>query len=300
VSEIRDIVSVADLRAVEALQREVWGAEDRDIVPLNQLVAAREAGGVLVGAFDGATLVGFAYGFPGVLDGAVSCHSHLLAVRPGARRRSLGYDLKRAQRARLLARGITRMTWTFDPLRTINAHLNFAKLGVIADRYIVNFYGDDSQTTVDRAGTDRLWVTWRLDDPIVRRRLGEGDAAIGAATDTAIDTAADAAADAGSAVCVLRVGEDGEPEAASAARSSAAHSSDARASVVVIEVPEAVNEMESEELRWRWRQATREAFGSTLAAGHIVCDFIRPAAGRPNGVYVLRRPEQPRATGALA
>lgn len=309
-SEIRDILSVADLRAVEMLQRDVWGVEDRDIVPLNQLVAAREAGGLLIGAFEADRLVGFAYAFPGVLDGAVSCHSHLLAVRPGARRRSLGAQLKRAQRTRLLARGITRMTWTFDPLRTINAHLNFARLGVTADRYIVNFYGDDGDSPLHRAGTDRLWVTWRLDDPRVGARL-DAPRDHSAQGETSRDGAAQ---DAAPAVALLRVGEDSTPQpvpladaaafasaSASAASGSGSTSSSSSSSVpsvgssadrehaLLIELPESVADMANAELRWRWREATREAFASALAAGYIVDDFQRADANRPHGHYVLRR-----------
>lgn len=284
-SEIRDIVSVADLRAVEMLQREVWGVEDRDIVPLNQLVAAREAGGLLIGAFEADRLAGFAYAFPGVLDGAVSCHSHLLAVRPGARRRSLGAQLKRAQRTRLLARGITRMTWTFDPLRTINAHLNFARLGVAADRYIVNFYGDDGDSPLHRAGTDRLWVTWRLDDPRVCARFDapRDDAA---QAETPRDVAPQPAE---TAAALLRVGEDSTPQPVPVASADGAHA-------LLIELPESVADMANAELRWRWREATREAFVSALAAGYIVDDFQRADAKRPHGHYVLRR-SAPAAAG---
>ena len=60
---IRDIDGGTELRAVEELQKEVWGVPDLDVVPLSQLVAAKAAGGVLLGAFDRGTLVGFAYGF---------------------------------------------------------------------------------------------------------------------------------------------------------------------------------------------------------------------------------------------
>ena len=59
----RDIESIADIREIEDLQIEVWGDDERDIVPLNQLVAARYVGGTLIGAFDGKKLVGFVYGF---------------------------------------------------------------------------------------------------------------------------------------------------------------------------------------------------------------------------------------------
>ncbi|HTG85512.1 MAG TPA: hypothetical protein VL907_00700, partial [Pyrinomonadaceae bacterium] len=75
---------------------------------------------------------------------------------------SLGYMLKLAQRDAALALGVKRITWTFDPLQSRNAHLNFGKLGVTADRYLINYYGETS-SFLHQSGTDRLWVTWQLD-----------------------------------------------------------------------------------------------------------------------------------------
>jgi predicted GNAT superfamily acetyltransferase len=79
---IRDVYGQMEICAVEELQKEVWGIPDLDVVPTTQLVAAKAAGGVLVGAFDGETLVGFAYGFPGYEHRRVTHHSHMLAVKP--------------------------------------------------------------------------------------------------------------------------------------------------------------------------------------------------------------------------
>jgi len=56
---IRDIELVSEMREVESLQKEVWASDDRDIVPLTILVATRELGAILIGAFDGASLIGF-------------------------------------------------------------------------------------------------------------------------------------------------------------------------------------------------------------------------------------------------
>ena len=56
------------------------------------------------------------------------------------------------------------MTWTFDPLRSLNAHLNFSKLGVISDSYRVDFYGPQTSSHLHTNGTDRLWVTWHMAD----------------------------------------------------------------------------------------------------------------------------------------
>jgi predicted GNAT superfamily acetyltransferase len=157
---IRDIDEVAEMRDVEELQKEVWGIPDLDVVPLTQLVAAKEAGGVLIGAFDGKTLVGFVYGFPSYERGKPAHHSHMLAVKPAYRNLDLGRRLKLAQRDRVVAQGIEMISWTFDPLQSLNAHFNFNKLGVIADRYLPDFYGEDPASFLHQTGTDRLWVSW--------------------------------------------------------------------------------------------------------------------------------------------
>src|SRR5215217_3958271 len=130
---IREIDELAEMRAVEELQKEVWGIRDLDVVPLTQLVAAKEAGGVLIGAFDDGTLVGFVYGFPSYERGKLAHHSHMLAVQPEYRNFDLGRRLKFAQREHVMTQGVELISWTFDPLQSLNAHFNFNKLGVIAD-----------------------------------------------------------------------------------------------------------------------------------------------------------------------
>ena len=134
---IRDLNGFRDLQRVESVEREVWELSDSDTTPLTLAIATEQAGNVWLGAFDGNELVGFAFGFLGLEDGHLSLHSHMLAVRAPYRNSDLGYKLKLAQRDRVLAMRadhsrITEMTWTFDPLQSKNAHLNFAKLGVIS------------------------------------------------------------------------------------------------------------------------------------------------------------------------
>jgi predicted GNAT superfamily acetyltransferase len=169
---IRQIESFAELRAVEELQKEVWGIPDIDVVPLTQLVAAKAAGGVLLGAFDGHTLVGFVYGFVAEEDGEMAHHSHMLAVKNAYRNFNLGYKLKLAQREEVLAQGINLITWTFDPLQSLNAYFNFVKLGVVCDRYMINFYGEEASSFLHQSGTDRFWVKWLLTSDRVVKRLG--------------------------------------------------------------------------------------------------------------------------------
>jgi predicted GNAT superfamily acetyltransferase len=168
---IRQIETFAELRAVEELQKEVWGIPDIDVVPLTQLIAAKAAGGVLLGAFDGETLVGFVYGFVAEEDGEMAHHSHMLAVKNEYRNFNLGYKLKLAQREEVLAQGINLITWTFDPLQSLNAYFNFTKLGVICDRYMINFYGEEASSFLHQSGTDRFWVKWWLTSDRVVKRL---------------------------------------------------------------------------------------------------------------------------------
>src|SRR5207302_258402 len=79
---IRDIERVSEMQGIETLQKDVWGCDDLDVVPLTMLAASKEVGAVLIGAYDGALLAGFVYGFPGYENGQVTHHSHMLAVRP--------------------------------------------------------------------------------------------------------------------------------------------------------------------------------------------------------------------------
>jgi predicted GNAT superfamily acetyltransferase len=74
-----------------------------------------------------------------------------------------------------LARGISVVTWTFDPLVSRNAYFNLAKLGARATRYLVDFYGDMVDGVNAGQGSDRLWVEWRLDEPPVAPSLPVDD-----------------------------------------------------------------------------------------------------------------------------
>ena len=168
---IQPIDDVAKMRAVEELQKEVWGIPDIEVVPVTQLVAAKEAGGTLIGAYDADVLVGFVYGFPSFEYGQAAHHSHMLAVKTAYRNLDLGRKLKLAQREHVMAQGIAVMTWTFDPLQSLNAHFNFNKLGVVADRYLPDFYGAEAASFLHQTGTDRLWVSWWLTSDHVKKTI---------------------------------------------------------------------------------------------------------------------------------
>jgi len=135
------------------------------------IVITTKRGAILIGAYDASDrMVGFVYSIVGMKPGQVLQWSHMLGVLAEYRNSGLGRALKLAQRERALAQGYDLIEWTFDPLQSANAHLNFRKLGATCDSYWVNFYGETS-SFLHRIGTDRLWLTWDLDSPRVLRRL---------------------------------------------------------------------------------------------------------------------------------
>jgi predicted GNAT superfamily acetyltransferase len=258
------------VRQVEELQKEAWGMDDRDIVPLTELVAVRDSGGQLIGAFDGGTLVGFVYGFVAIERGETTHHSHLLAVKPSHRGSDVGYRLKLAQRERVLAQGITRMSWTFDPLQSRNAHFNFGKLGVVSDTYKVDLYGDRSSSFLHRNGTDRLWVTWLLRSPRVERRVLGGNAA-----PQPVEPAGHR---------LTEIAPDRSPRLDLRA--------DCSGEQALLEIPADIDALARQrpERARQWREATRAAFSQALQAGFVVEGFVRASRGaEPIGVYLLSR-----------
>ena len=262
---IRELDEQSEIRACEELQKEVWGLPDLDVVPMTQLVAAKAAGGVLIGAFDGESLIGFAYGFVGYEEGRTTHHSHMLAVKPAYRNFSVGYKLKLAQREFVLAQGITEMTWTFDPLRSLNAHFNFERLGVISDRYLIDFYGDEAASFLHRNGTDRLWVTWPLASRRTAERIEFRDIELKKKSFKPL----------------VKRRNQGETI-------SSEWNTSYESEKVFIAIPSDVHEIEETDfpLAVDWRNATRSAFTQAFANDYVAVGFVREEQA---GKYLLVR-----------
>jgi predicted GNAT superfamily acetyltransferase len=170
---IAPVTKLTDFEQCVEIQLAVWGYSDSDLIPKRVFIVAERIGGQVLGAYDGKALVGFAMAFPGYRDGKPYLHSHMLAVLPEYRNAGLGRRLKLAQRDDALARGFELMEWTFDPLEIKNAHLNIARLGAIARRYLRNIYGPSTSPLQGGLPTDRLVVEWWLRSERVRRVLGD-------------------------------------------------------------------------------------------------------------------------------
>lgn len=155
---IRDLSGMEEFFKAEQLQRDVWGADDTED-PADLMMVIQHEGGLVAGAFAGERLVGYVFGFP-TREPHVQ-HSHRLAVHPDARGGGLALRLKRYQRNWCLARGITLVRWTFDPLRHTNAHLNIARLGAEVSTYLPDYYGVMKGINAGLP-SDRLRADWRL------------------------------------------------------------------------------------------------------------------------------------------
>ena len=171
---IRHCKGLDELRSCVALQKEIWNFSDAELVPLRMFVVAEKVGGQVMGAFDGADMVGFALSVPGTRSGRTYLHSHMLAVREQQRNSGLGRRLKLLQREDALARGIELIEWTFDPLEIKNSYLNIERLGAISRRYNINQYGITSSPLQGGLPSDRLIAEWWLKSKRVETLLATG------------------------------------------------------------------------------------------------------------------------------
>lgn len=266
---LRSLETPADFDAAVHLQREVWGDDFNDLVPPALLRVVGHVGGVAAGAFtDDGELAGFVFGVSGIRDRRLSHWSDTLAVREHHRDHGLGESLKRFQRELLLPLGIEHMYWTFDPLESRNAHLNFNRLGATASEYARDFYGVTNSRLHAGIGTDRLVVQWELGAPNVVALM------------EARATPAPCAADDAPLVNAVREGaaspESGEPDLRFDAPS------------VRVAIPADIQGLKA---RWpecarEWRRVTRLAFESYIARGYVARALVRRGAWSE---YILER-----------
>ena len=171
-NDIRPLTEREDLKSVVRLQRQIWGFEDVDLIPLRLFVVASKIGGQVYGAFDGAQMIGFCIAIPGLKPGGKTyLHSHMLGVLPEYRNTGVGRALKLTQRDDALRRGIDLIEWTFDPLEIKNAFFNMERLGAIVRRYTPNQYGTTSSPLHGGLPTDRCSAEWWISSARVKTIL---------------------------------------------------------------------------------------------------------------------------------
>ena len=159
---LRDLASLAEMKAAEDFQRSVWGKDDpADNADL--IMAIQHEGGLAAGAFDGDRMLAFLFAFP--TSDPTAQHSHRLGVHPDAQGQGLGLRMKLYQRDWCLERGITCVRWTFDPARRANAVLNIHRLGATSNTYYRDYYGAMEGINAGMP-SDRLLADWDLTRPV--------------------------------------------------------------------------------------------------------------------------------------
>jgi len=277
---IRDLATTAEFHACEAVQRAVWRTGEAEVVPLHVLITIQRNGGLVLGAFDEADrMLGFLVGFLGGRDGDVShpkhC-SHMMGVLEEARGRGVGYRLKCAQRDRVLRQGLDLVTWTYDPLESLNAALNIGKLGAICSTYIRDLYGSMDDELNAGLATDRFEVDWWIGSKRVAERVG------GQRSRRRLSELTDGKR---SVLNPAIWRSDGLLEPTN----ETGPLGDER---VAVEIPAWIQAIKTGDpaLALRWRAQTGELFEECFAAGYTVTEFAsEPGEDDRRSYYVLER-----------
>ena len=268
----RDLTTLEEYAAVVDLERHIWGPGYDEVVPIPILAVTVKRGGILIGAFADDRLIGFVYSQPGIKHGKPTQWSHMLGVVDAFRSAGVGYELKRRQRDRTLAMGLDLIEWTYDPMQAMNAHLNFAKLGVVVDEYEENVYGESTSPLHRGNPTDRFVAEWWIRKPHVERRLTPAGP------------------------LTLRTSEvaEAQPINSVAAVGDWLESVDVDLSLeatrLVVDIPTGFTEMlaRAPELALAWRICTRAIFTTYFDRGYRAVDFLLDRAGG-KGTYLLVR-----------
>jgi predicted GNAT superfamily acetyltransferase len=283
---IRPLASPADMLLVEELQRAVWSGDETEIVPVHMLLAVAQAGGVVLGAFEGERLVGMVFGFLGtdsanperVAMARLKHCSHMLAVHPQARNRSIGFRLKLAQRQAILRQGIRLATWTYDPLLSLNAHLNIRRLGAVCRSYLREAYGPMRDGLNAGLASDRFDVEWWVTSKRVEARLEARRAPLDLAH--FLDAGAQKLNPSG-----LR--HDGWPE-------PPRQTEPPESNLVLVEIPPDFQALKAADLALArtWRDHSRSLFEALFHQGYLVTDFVfLRGETSPRAYYILLQGE---------
>ena len=273
---IRPLHTIDEFRQVLELEKLIWGYEDSDdAVGIPVFVITVKRGGILLGAFDGDRMIGFVYSLAGLKHGTPMQWSHMLGVIDTYRATGIGRALKLEQRRMAIEMGLDLMEWTYDPLVAVNAHLNFNRLGVIVEDYVVNVYGDSSSPLHKGTPTDRFIAQWWMRSPRVVALVGAPNG--------------DAPPRFGDLPVVNTVVDDGTWLACAGVDLASG------AEELAIAIPADFNGMleRAPALGDAWRMASRKLFGHYLNGGYRVTGFLFGPGPREGRYRLTRRPAGP-------
>ena len=243
---IKSLSTLEELQEVQQLEMLVWGM---DSIPTHQTLTAVKNGGIVLGGYINDQLVGFQYSFPGFKDEKVFLCSHMLAIHPEHQKKGYGKLLKLAQKEEARKKGYDLISWTYDPLESVNAHLNIGKLKAICRTYMEDCYGKLEGSLNEGLTTDRFMVEWDINQD---RQMDE-------------DLPSQA-----THLVTTEKNEQGFPIITD-------FSLNTNEDVLAIPIPTEIQKMKKENLSLAidWRSKTREIFKSLFAKQYVVVGIER-------------------------
>lgn len=282
---VRPMETMEEYVQAEQIQLDAWNMGDREVIPAHALHAMQHNGAALLGAFDAHRMVGFALGILGTVEDAhnrpdqvaaarLKMFSVIAGVLPDYQKSGVGYQLKMGQRDFALRIGIRLITWTYDPLESLNARFNIGKLGAVCQTYLRNFHGEMGGINAGLP-TDRFEVEWWVTSNRVQARAAQRwrplkfDSLLGGGAIVVNEATIDAA------------GLPVPPP------NYISHPSN----LMLVEIPADMQAIKqaNHALAQRWRFHTRDVFEQLFASGFIVTDYVayQDSAGHDRSYYLL-------------
>jgi predicted GNAT superfamily acetyltransferase len=203
-------------------------------------------------------------------------------VHPDYRSQGIGFVLKRAQWQMVRHQGIDRITWTYDPLLSRNAHLNIARLGAVCNVYLPNYYGEMRDGLNTGLPSDRFQVDWWVNGDRARRRLSRQ-----ARTPLKLDDFLQAEV---ATINPTQLNSSGFPKPGgivSPTDDPHCHP------LALAEIPADFQALKAADpaLAAAWRQHSRDLFETYFAAGFLVTDLLYQPGAPDRSFYVLTHGE---------
>lgn len=263
---IERLVSLGAFSSCERLQQEIGEYEERQVLPTYLLVTLHRSGGAVLGAYDtdveSPRLCGCLIDLVAHCDGRPSWITLFHGVVRKLRNCGIGYQLRVREREECQRAGVGLITWALDPLRSLEAHFSFNKLGAICVGYERNLYGKLSDPANRGLASDRLMVEWWIDSPRVTGVVERG----------ALPYHFHLGLDRMEVVTKTKLVEDG-------VRQLVGFEAAAKSAVILVEIPVNLDRLRAlnPALARDWRIKMRDVFEQVLARGYIITGFVHEA-----------------------
>lgn len=263
---IERLISLEAFSSCERLQQEVGKYEESQILPTYLLVTLHRSGGTVLGAYDTDVkpprLCGCLIDLVAHYDGRPSWITLFHGVVRELRNCGIGYQLRVKEREECQKRDVGLITWALDPLRSLEAHFSFNKLGAICVGYERNLYGELPDPANRGLASDRLMVEWWIDSPRVTGVVDRG----------VLPYHFHLGLDRMEVVTKTKLVENGM-------RRLVGFEAAAGSDVILVEIPVNLDRIRAlnPALARDWRIKMRDVFEQVLARGYIITGFVHEA-----------------------